>query len=554
MNFTKPCSIGTVSPVLDFAIDAMTMILPDMPPWQVALTLAPAAAAALAALLSTVTPTATAWRLARWGSTLALAAAVLALAAVAAGTPGAAFAFRADLVGGVLTLLVTFIGWVIVRYSQTYLAGEPGERSYVTWLLATLTAVLLVAVSNHLVLLVLAWTGTSLALHRLLTFFRGRPAALMAAHKKFIVGRAADLSMLVAAGLLWQAFGTLQIDALLARAQSAQALPLPAQAAVVLIALAALLKCAQLPFHGWLIQVMEAPTPVSALLHAGVVNLGGFVLIRFAPLVAESTAAQALLVASGTFTAIVAALVMTTRISIKVQLAWSTTAQMGFMLMQCALGLWEMALLHLVAHSLYKAHAFLSAGSTVRQTLLRQMDAHGGAVGVPAMLAGAAIGAALTAAAALLWSMLPFGAGTLPPALIVSACILALALTPLAHTSLRAAGGRTWLRAVAASFGIALVYFALHAALTGWVAPAAALPATAWWLLVATAFALLFVLQCALTAHPDGALARRLYPWFYGGLYLDERFSRVVLRLWPPPAPAPDADLSTLQPAAPGAR
>lgn len=93
--------------------------------------------------------------------------------------------------------------------------------------------------------------------------------------------------------------------------------------------LAAVLKCARLPFHGWLIQVMEAPTPVSALLHAGVVNLGGVVLLRFAPVVDRAVETRALLVVVGVLTAVVASLVMTTRVSVKVSLAWSTCARWG---------------------------------------------------------------------------------------------------------------------------------------------------------------------------------------------------------------------------------
>src|SRR5690606_20955596 len=138
---------------------------------------------------------------------------------------------------------------------------------------------------------------------------------------------------------------------------------------IVLVALAAILKTAQLPLHGWLIQVMEAPTPISALLHAGVVNLSGFVLLRMAPMLAQSDIAQALLVIVGSLSAALAALVMLTRISIKIRLAWSTCAQMGFMLMEIGLGLYELALLHLLAHSLYKAYSFLSAGDAVEQTV-----------------------------------------------------------------------------------------------------------------------------------------------------------------------------------------
>ena len=189
-------------------------------------------------------------------------------------------------------LLVGFVGWVIVRYSQACLAGEPRERHAVRWLMATLATVGLVVVSNHLLVMALAWMGTSLALHRLLTFFGERPAALVAAHKKFIVARLADLAMLAAPACCSRPSAPCPIDAILAHAAASPELPWAAQAAVLLIACAALLKCAQLPFHGWLIQVMEAPTPVSALLHAGVVNLGGFVLMRLASLVAEVPAAH----------------------------------------------------------------------------------------------------------------------------------------------------------------------------------------------------------------------------------------------------------------------
>ena len=138
--------------------------------------------------------------------------------------------------------------------------------------------------------------------------------------------------------------------------------PLSIHIAALLLAISAIIKCAQLPLHGWLIQVMEAPTPVSALLHAGVVNLGGFMLIRLASVIYTTQAAQALLVVMGCLTAVVGSLVMSTGISIKVHLAWSTCAQMGFMLVECGLGLYALAFLHLLAHSLYKAHSWVQAG------------------------------------------------------------------------------------------------------------------------------------------------------------------------------------------------
>jgi NAD(P)H-quinone oxidoreductase subunit 5 len=509
-----------------------------LPIWHAALVIGPALAAAAAALFAgSATGARSAWAAARAAASTALGLAGLSLLAVLLGSHGTGHGLRADAVGAVTMALVAFVGWVIVRYSTTLLEGERDARRYVRWLMATLSTVTLVVATNHVLVLALAWTATSLALHRLLTFFGDRPAAVVAAHKKFIVGRAADLCMLAASGLLFHAFGTLHIDALAARAASAPQLPWAAQAAVLLICCAAVLKCAQLPFHGWLIQVMEAPTPVSALLHAGVVNLGGFVLIRFAPLVADVPAAQALLVAAGTATAVLASLVTTTRISIKVSLAWSTCAQMGFMLMQCGLGAWQMALLHLVAHSLYKAHAFLGAGGVVRRTTLAQLAPRAPAPGALALAAGALAGAGMTVAAGAAIGALAPGHAASPVAWVLSG-VLALALVPLVHAQSPRLGG-LWLPALGlGAFGVALAYFGLHAALAPWVPQSTTAPSAALWIGVAAAFGALFVLQSIVAVAPHGTLSRRLYPWFYGGLFLDEHFTRIAFALWRPPVPA----------------
>src|SRR5690606_35991920 len=105
----------------------------------------------------------------------------------------------------------------------------------------------------------------------------------------------------------------------------------------------------------------------SALLHAGVINAGGFLLIRFADVMLSAPGALAMLALVGGFTAVFGALVMLTQPAVKTSLAWSTVAQMGFMMLQCGLALFPLALLHIVAHSLYKAHAFLASGGAVEQ-------------------------------------------------------------------------------------------------------------------------------------------------------------------------------------------
>jgi NAD(P)H-quinone oxidoreductase subunit 5 len=508
-------------------------LLPTLPLGQALLLLAPIATLALAALAA-ARSTSPAWGLARGASTATLLLSLASALMLAFAQPGQAWGLRIDAVGATVLLLVSFVGWCIVRYSQTYLAAEQGEARYVSWLLATLAAVVVVVTSNHLLLTALAWMATSFTLHRLLTFFWERPAAQVAAHKKLIVGRVADGCMFAAAGLLYAAFGTLHIDQLMQAATQAPGLPVMAQIATLLVVVAVLLKTAQLPFHGWLIQVMEAPTPVSALLHAGVVNLGGFVLIRLAPLVAELPLAMGLLVVAGATTAVIAALVMTTRISIKVMLAWSTTAQMGFMVMQCGLGLWEMALLHLVAHSLYKAHCFLAAGGIVRQTLVRQLAPAAAPPSAGKLLLGAL--AALSMSAAAAFGLQATGVdGNATPALWVMGGILTLALVPLLQSTGQGAVGL--LRLASSAFLLSSIYFGLHAWLTTWASPAAQAPGMAGVVVVALAFAALFLLQSALAIQPQGALAARLYPAFYGGLFLDEKFSRWVFRLWPLRAP-----------------
>ena len=509
----------------------------SLPVWQALLLLAPAVlAAAAACIASDRADTAAVWRGARWVTSAGLGLAALALAAVCYGGSAAGFGLRADTIGSAVMLLVTFVGWVIVRYSQPYLNGEGEERRYVRWLLAALAAVSIVISANHVLLLTLAWMATSMAMHQLLNFFSHRPSAVVAAHKKFIAARAADLCMLGAAALLASAFGTLHIDQIVAHASRGDALPLAAQAATLLIAVAALVKCAQLPFHGWLIQVMEAPTPVSALLHAGVVNLGGFVLIRFAPLVSEVPAAQVLLVAVGATTAVVAALVMTTRISIKVMLAWSTCAQMGFMLMQCGLGAWEMALLHLLAHSLYKAHAFLGAGGTVRQAMLQQMTPPARAPDAVTFVVGVAVGLGMTAMASAAWSVL-YPQQAASPTIWVLAGIVALALVPLVNGRAFQLGG-VWLLALAVgAFAVAFAYFGLHLLFAQWVSPEARTPPVGLLMAVVLAFGLLFLMQCLIAIAPHSPVVRCLYPWFYGGLFLDEKLTRLLFSIWPPPQP-----------------
>ncbi|WP_370207318.1 proton-conducting transporter transmembrane domain-containing protein [Pararhodobacter marinus] len=278
------------------------------------------------------------------------------------GAFGIGLSVRLDAVSAVMLVLVSFICWIVLRYARTYMDGEERQGAFTGWMAATLAAVLVLVMSGNLVQLFLAWTLTSLSLNRLLLFYPGRATARRAARKKAFVARASEAALALALILLAVATGTSDIETILVTAQPDAMIAV----AALLIAVAAVLASAQFPAHGWLTEVMEAPTPVSALLHAGVINAGGFLLIRFADVMLLAPGVMALLVMLGGFTALFGGLVMLTQPAVKTSLAWSTIAQMAFMIMQCGLALFPLALLHIVAHSLYKAHSFLGSGEAVR--------------------------------------------------------------------------------------------------------------------------------------------------------------------------------------------
>ncbi|NDJ59980.1 MAG: NADH-quinone oxidoreductase subunit L [Chloroflexi bacterium] len=277
-------------------------------------------------------------------------------------------ALRLDALSILMVWLVTFLGVLLIQFSRNYLDGDPRQTVFFSRLYLTIGAVLLLVLSGNLWQLVLAWIGMSFALHQLLVFYPERPRAIRAARKKFIVARASDVCLVGAAVLIAQTFGTTDLGAIHAAASEALAAgtaPGSVGIAAILVVLAAALKSAMFPFHGWLLEVMETPTPVSALLHAGLLNAGTFLVVRLGELVFLSTPSLILLMAVGGFTAIFASSAMITQSGVKVSLAYSSAAHMGFMLMLCGFGAHSVAIMHLIAHSFYKAHAFLSSGSIV---------------------------------------------------------------------------------------------------------------------------------------------------------------------------------------------
>lgn len=443
---------------------------------------------------------------------------------------------RLDAVSATMLLLVSFVGWVVVRFAGTYLDGEARQGRFMAWLCTTLASVMLLVVAGNLVLLAAAWIAIGIGLTRLLLFYPDRPAAQRAARKQLLFARLGDATLVAAALVLAMAYDTTDIGTIIAAARAGAGGD-AAPVAACLLALAALFKSAQFPTHGWLTEVMEAPTPVSALLHAGVINAGGFLLIRFADVMLLSPAALAGLVMVGGFTALFAGMVMLTQPAVKTSLAWSTIAQMGFMIMQCGLALFPLALLHIVAHSLYKAHAFLSSGGAVeRITAFRRP----GAVAIPAP---GAVGRAFLVAL-LIYGVIGGAVGFLgqsPQALALGAILIFgiayLLAQGLAEAAPEALTRRLAVLATLASLG----YFALHVGATWLIegsVPPAPMPGPLEWVLIVLAvvsFGLVAIAQAMfpLWAYHPAAAGLRVH--LSNGLYVNALIDR-LLGGWTNPA------------------
>lgn len=227
------------------------------------------------------------------------------------------------------------------------------------WKLAwffTLFSVQMTFVSNHIVLLVFALFGSSLGLYQLLKVFQHRPLAQRVALNYLKVALLGDL--IIFFGLTWMYSSTQSF--FLSEILQDQAQP---EWILVVIGLGGMVKSVQYPFNRWLTQALENPSTVSAFMHAGLVNVGGFLLLRFSPLVHEHHIILPIATFVGVLTILSAILPMMFQNDVKRRLAWSTSAQMGFLFVEFGLGLWSFVLLHLMGHGIYKAHGFLFSGT-----------------------------------------------------------------------------------------------------------------------------------------------------------------------------------------------
>lgn len=361
--------------------------------------------------------------------------------------------------------VVTFFSALVHSYSRRYMAGSAYETDFFVTVFGFTVVVMGLVAADHVALFGLLWLTMGLLMAKLIGIVGGweqAQAAATVARTYFLVSSAL---LGVALTALWWATGATTVSGI---AAAAETLGGPAWfVAAGALVLAAMIQSALVPFHGWLLSSMTAPTPASALMHAGFVNAGGILLTRFAPVVTVDATLMLAVVVVGATSALSGKLLKSVRPDVKSKLACSTVGQMGFMIMQAGLGFFGAAITHLVLHGFYKAYQFLSAGGAVERTsptkaTKREMGVAGAAVTLLTGLAGGALFATLTGKGTSLDSGLLL-------AFFVVLTTLQAARSTVRHASLPAAVryGAVPLIFLPAIAVYALVYTAISDLLTG---------------------------------------------------------------------------------------
>jgi NADH-quinone oxidoreductase subunit L len=279
-----------------------------------------------------------------------------------------------------LLLLVTGVSGVVHVYSSRYMIGDARYNRFFAVIAMFTFSMILLVMSGNLLMLLISWEVMGICSYLLISHASERPSACRAATKAFLVNAIADVGLGFGIILTFYTFGTLDIQTILAQAEGMQDHTInilewmgmefyiyPVTLIPFFLFIGAMGKSAQMPFHVWLPGAMEAPTPVSALIHAAtMVNAGPFLLVRLSPLIVLSPYAMTFIFIIGAATAVFAGIVSLTQSDIKKILAYSTISQIGFMVMACGLGAFAVAIFHLLAHGCYKAFYFLSTGNALR--------------------------------------------------------------------------------------------------------------------------------------------------------------------------------------------
>jgi NADH-quinone oxidoreductase subunit L len=263
-------------------------------------------------------------------------------------------------------LLITGVGSLIHIYSIGYMAHDPERRRFFGYLNLFIAAMLLLVLSDNYLGLYVGWEGVGLASYLLIGFWQFKPTAAVAAKKAFIANRVGDAGLTLAIMLMFAEFGTFNFTGVFDSVKSGGTGV--ATALGLLLLLGACGKSAQVPLQSWLLDAMEGPTPVSALIHAAtMVTAGVYLIVRSAPIFNDAPTAQLAVTVVGAVTLLFGAIIGCAKDDIKKALAGSTMSQIGYMFLAAGLGPagYVFAIAHLLAHGFFKAGLFLGAGSVM---------------------------------------------------------------------------------------------------------------------------------------------------------------------------------------------
>lgn len=280
--------------------------------------------------------------------------------------PALALGFLADPLNLLMLCVVTGIGFMVLVFSVFYMNEDGDFRRYFSFLNFFLFTMTGLVISSNLLQTFMFWELVGLASYLLIGFWFEKNSASDAGRKAFVLNRLADLGFVLGVILLFLFLGTLRITDLNAALIGGAVPAALVTALVLLVFLGVMGKSAQFPFHVWLPDAMEGPTPVSALIHsATMVAAGVFLLVRMSGFFSASPAALTVILAVGCFTALLAATLATVQNDIKRVLAYSTVSQLGLMVAGAGAGAFGFAFYHLVTHAFFKSMLFLAAGAWI---------------------------------------------------------------------------------------------------------------------------------------------------------------------------------------------
>ncbi len=442
------------------------------------------------------------------GFVIAVAATVLTLATAPVRLELGASSVQLDPLSVLLSMLVFGLSALIQSFAVRYLRGDRRQGWFVVSANALTAATVLLVGSGSVLVFALAWVAAGAALVATLATYPALEQAREGVRRTAVRFAIADAALLVGmAILLVAAGGDRPLDELGAIAASLGE-PLGLTVAILLV-IGALAHSSQIPFQGWLPFTLAAPTPVSALMHAGVVNAGAILLVRFSPVISVHQGLMIAIVLIGGATLVWASAARLARPDVKGRLVYSTMAQMGFMIMACGLGAYAAAIFHLIAHSLFKSSLFLGAGMGVRR-YLTELDRPVGepARGVRRVLA--VIIAVVVPVAGLIVAELLLAPSISPASITLLAFVAATGVITLASALI----GRFTLGTVLVGVGGMLLLIGAYTAFLNAFSlvldpVSASAPAPAW--LVAIPAAALLILELLSRTRASSGLRDRAY-------------------------------------------